>query len=273
MGAETGSTAAEQRARAEGALTGLGVGEVLGAETEGLSPAQAVLALQSAFPDLAREVPGVTLVQRLLGESTADPGDGQPERVAGLPGWVAVAVAGGITQGCDPVEDLADEVGRRLDPTDQDRLTRAGASAVAAAVSAARVGSPWATCLSLAISAADAAESDTARPYGAGPSLAGRLAWAHALATRSTEAPGEVIGMLVGTADIPQEAVPAAFAVVGMCLAGPEGGAVGNPAVVARRAAELGGRATVVAALAGALAGALTGVDMFPVHMRRTMPA
>lgn len=261
--------------RVAGALSGFHVGEVLGGFGEGVSPAGAVAALQEAFPDFSQQTPGTAYLSRLLsGETSAS--RAEAPAVSGIPGWVTVAVATGLQHACDPVAQLVAEVEGRLAPTEQSRLQRAGAAAVATAVSAARTDAPWPQCLSLAVSAADAAESDTSMPYGAGPSLAARLTWAHALATRSNDDPGEVIALLVGTSEVPQEAVPAVFAVLGvMVREATEAGidrAGAKPLDAARRAAVLGGRSTIIAALAGAITGAFAGVEAVPAHMRVQYP-
>lgn len=261
--------------RVAGALSGFHVGEILGGFGEGVSPAGAVVALQEAFPDFSQQTPGTTHLSQLLSGGPCASRAEAPA-VSGIPGWVTVAVATGLRHACDPVAQLVTEVEDRLAPTEQSRLQRAGAAAVATAVSAARTDASWPQCLSLAVSAADAAESGTSVPYGAGPSLASRLTWAHALATRSSGDPGEVIALLVGTSEVPQEAVPAVFAVLGvMVKEATEAGidrAGAKPLEAARRAAVLGGRSTIIAALAGAITGAFAGVEAVPAHMRMPNP-
>lgn len=252
--------------RALGAVTGLRVGEVLGAETEGLPRVAAATALQAAFPDFGVTTPGFVAVTEACGvEEPSDAGRQRPLAVVAvpaLPAWVALSVATALEVRADPIEDLVKAVGERLALEDRDRLTFAAAAAVAAAVSAALDRTPWLQCLSLAISAADLAES-SAGVYRAGASVGARLAWAHALATRAEE-PAAVVELLVGASEIPQEAVPAAFAMVGVQAAS----GAAQPMATLQSAAALGGRAGLVVPVAGTVAGALAGVSAFPAHVR-----
>lgn len=246
--------------RALGALTGLRVGEILGAETDGLPSVAATAALQTAFPDFGVDSPGFTATLTGVG------GEATSARPAGTtpvpPAWVTTAVATALAVSADPIVDLVKALAERLALDDRDRLTFAAAAAVAASVSAALDNTPWSQCLSLAISAADLAES-TAGVYRPGASVGARMAWAHALASRADD-PVAVVELLVGASDVPQEAVPAAFAMVGVhsTSGGPQ------PMTAIQAAAGLGGRAGLIAPIVGALAGAVAGVGAFPAHLR-----
>lgn len=253
--------------RALGAVTGLRVGEVLGAETEGLPRVAAGTALQAAFPDFGVTTPGFVALTAACGVEADSTGAQRPlaaVAVPALPAWVSLSVATALAVRADPVEGLVKAVGERLVLEDRDRLTFAAAAAVAAAVSAALDKTPWSQCLSLAISAADLAES-SAGVYRAGASVGARLAWAHALAARAEE-PAAVVELLVGASEIPQEAVPAAFAMVGVQAAAASG--TPQPMATLQSAAALGGRAGLVVPVAGTMAGALAGVRAFPAHAR-----
>jgi ADP-ribosylglycohydrolase len=69
---------------------------------------------------------------------------------------------------------------------------------------------------------------------------------------------------LVGTSLAAQESVPAAFAVAN---------GFGEPWMVVRVAASVGGDTDTIAAIAGAVVGACHGVDAFPADVRRTVSA
>lgn len=252
--------------RALGALTGLRVGEALGGEADGLPAPEAASALQAAFPDFGAPTPAHRGVLVLCGAEQVDARPAESAAGAGpthpAPAWVPVAIAAALQVRADPIAGLVEAVGERLAPGDRDRLTFAAVAALATAVSAALDETPWAQCLSLAISAADLAES-SADVYRPGASVGARLAWAHALASRSDE-PLAVVELLVGTSGEPQEAIPAAFAVVGVHASS----GLPRPMAVVQEAASLGGRAGLIVPVAGALAGAFTGAGAFPVHLR-----
>ncbi len=256
-----------QRDRALGALTGLRVGEVLGAVTDGLPAATASTALDSAFPDFSVATPAFAEALSALGVQERGECAGLVAAGCDAPQWVSVAVATGLQVRADPIAQLVEALGERLPAPHRNRLTFAAGAAVAGAVSAALDETSWSQCLSLAISAADLAEAAAAsvEAYRAGASVGARLAWAHALGTRAEDAL-EIIELLVGVSEMPQEAVPAAFAVIG-ARAG-AGSGPREPMSTVRSAATLGGRAGLIAPVAGALAGALAGVAAFPAHLR-----
>jgi ADP-ribosylglycohydrolase len=134
-------------------------------------------------------------------------------------------------------------------------IALAGASAVAAAVSAGIDGAGPEAMLSAAIEAARRAAGRG--HWVAGADVAARIEWAVGLV--SGGAPGEatdrIVG-LVGTSLATQESVPAAFAVL---AAFPD-----DPWTAVRTAASLGGDTDTIAAMVGAVAGARFGKAVWP---------
>jgi ADP-ribosylglycohydrolase len=136
----------------------------------------------------------------------------------------------------------------------------AGASAVAAAVSAGVDGADLDEAIGLA---AAAAELGSRRGYWvASADVAARIRWTADLAD-----PADVEGSLtriyelVGTSLATQESVPAAFGVLRLF---PE-----RPWEACLAAASLGGDSDTVAAIVGAMGGAIYGVDAIPETARR----
>ncbi len=149
----------------------------------------------------------------------------------------------GLAHPCDPMDALvasADAL-RRLDVLGSGDL--ATVLAVAAAVSAGVEDSTFEQRLALAAWGADSG-SDLAE-YRPGPLLSARLTWACALASRAESDPVDVIALLVGNSDVPQECLAAAFAIAATHA---------DPAGAIRAAAALGGQADVIASLAGVVA-------------------
>jgi ADP-ribosylglycohydrolase len=119
-------------------------------------------------------------------------------------------------------------------------LAIAGASAVAAAVSAGVAGSTWREAAQLGIEAARLGAR--LGHWVAGASIADRIAWAMTLPDL------DAVVALVGTSLASQESVPAAFAVLAL--------ADGDGWEAALLAAGAGGDTDTIAAMAGAIAGA-----------------
>jgi ADP-ribosylglycohydrolase len=119
-------------------------------------------------------------------------------------------------------------------------LAIAGASAVAAAVSAGVAGATWREAAAVGIEAARLGSQ--LGPWIAGADIADRIAWAMTLPDV-----GSVVS-LVGTSLASQESVPAAFAMLAL--------ADGDGWRAALLAAGAGGDTDTIAAMAGAIAGA-----------------
>lgn len=149
----------------------------------------------------------------------------------------------GLAVRSDPLQSQVAAVAARVPFTAAPVL--AAAAGTAAAVSSGLDGASWAQRIALAAWAADdAAGRGTYRP---GPSMSARLTWACALAERAETDPVQVIGLLVGNSEVPQECAPAAFALAT---------ASGDVEAARRAAGELGGQTDVIGALAGALVAA-----------------
>ena len=148
--------------------------------------------------------------------------------------------------------DRVEEVSRLTHGTS---IAIAGASAVAAAVSAGVGGGTTRECLELAVRAAELGGRRGA--YVGGADVARRIRWAVGLVTGAAEdAALHDVETLVGTGVATQESVPAALALVAMCP--------GDPWRAALLAAGLGGDSDTVAAMAGAVAGAAAGLGAWP---------
>ena len=131
----------------------------------------------------------------------------------------------------------------------------AGATAVAAAVSAGVSGARIAEATALAVQAARIAARRG--HWVAGADVAARIEWATSLVAGRDEAEAaELIYTLVGTSLATQESVPAAFAVLAAEPA--------DPWRACLLAASLGGDCDTIAAMTGAITGACHGVDAFP---------
>lgn len=152
----------------------------------------------------------------------------------------AAGVLMGLATRCDSVATQVESLAHAAPFTGAPLLAAAAGSA--AAVSAGLDGASWPQRLALAAWAAD--EAPARGDYRPGPSMSARLTWACALAERAEADPVQVVGLLVGNSGVPQECVPAAFALAAVC----------DDADAARRsAARLGGQVDVIGALAGAL--------------------
>jgi ADP-ribosylglycohydrolase len=136
----------------------------------------------------------------------------------------------------------------------------AGASAVAAAVSAGIDGADLDDAIGLA---AAAAELGAQRGYWvAAADIAARIRWSAELVdTADVEGSLTRIYELVGTSLASQESVPAAFGVLRLFP--------GDPWEACLAAASLGGDSDTVAAMVGAMGGAIYGVDALPESARR----
>ena len=155
----------------------------------------------------------------------------------------------------EPLSRLVDAVFQTGHVTHNTTIAIAGASAVAAAVSAGVEGASLPEALALAVEAARlGAERGF---YFAGGDVAARTEWALGLVRgRSEEEALDLIYRLVGTGVATNEAVPAAIAI---CAVAPE-----DPWRVCCLAASLGGDCDTVAAIAGAIMGACHGAEAFP---------
>jgi ADP-ribosylglycohydrolase len=156
-----------------------------------------------------------------------------------------------------PPDRLLDRVVAASAPTHNTGLALSAAAAVAAAVSAGIDGATVAEATTVAVEAARRAASHGY--WVAGADVSTRIAWAVSL-----QPTFEVLYELVGTSLAAQESVPAAFAVAN---------GFGEPWMVVRVAASLGGDTDTIAAIAGAVVGASHGVDAFPADVRRTVSA
>jgi ADP-ribosylglycohydrolase len=138
----------------------------------------------------------------------------------------------------------------------------AGASAVAAAVSAGLDGATLSESIELA---AAAAELGAHRGYWvAAADVAARIRWAVELADPAdAERSLTRVSELIGTSLASQESVPAAFGILATFPGDPWGGVTA--------AASLGGDSDTVAALVGAIAGAVAGAEAFGEDARQTI--
>jgi ADP-ribosylglycohydrolase len=170
----------------------------------------------------------------------------------------------GIAFPTAPLSDLVDAVFQTGHVTHNTTIAIAGASAVAAAVSAGIEGATLHEALALAVEAARlGAERGF---YFAGGEVAARTEWALGLVRgRSEEDALDLIYRLVGTGVATNEAVPAALAI---CAVAPE-----DPWRACCLAASLGGDCDTVAAIAGAIMGACHGAERFPADAVRALLA
>lgn len=161
----------------------------------------------------------------------------------------------GIAFPPEPLSGLVDAVFQTGHVTHNTTVAIAGASAVAAAVSAGIAGASLSEALALSI---EAAKLGAQRGfYFAGGDVASRIAWALELVRgKSEEAALDLIYRLVGTGVATNEAVPAAIAI---CTVAPQ-----DPWRVCCLAASLGGDCDTVGAIAGAIMGACHGAAAFP---------
>jgi len=161
----------------------------------------------------------------------------------------------GIAVPPKPLAALIDTVAATSRATHNTGLAIAGAAAVAAAVSVGIAGEPWRMAVDTAIGAAKLGAGKG--HWVAGADVASRISWAVGLVDGLREAAAaQVITQLVGTSLATQEAVPAAFAVLAA--------AQGDPWRAALLAANLGGDADTIGAMAGAIGGACAGFSALP---------
>ncbi len=202
----------------------------------------------------------------LLGPSTvralAAYRDGVPAHETGRWGdtnGAAMRVAPvGIAVAPEPLDALVDAVAQVNVLTHDTAIANAGASAVAAAVSAGIAGASVADAIELGGRAA--ALGATRGQYTAGADVAARLRWATSLVAEASAAgrsPLDVIDALVGTGVATQESVPAAFALASTYADRPWSGLLA--------AAGLGGDSDTIGAMTGAILGAHHGTALLPV--------
>jgi ADP-ribosylglycohydrolase len=163
----------------------------------------------------------------------------------------------GIAFPTAPLSRLVEAVFQTGHVTHNTTVAIAGASAVAAAVSAGIEGATLREALAVAV---DAARLGAQRGFFfAGGDVAARTEWALGLVQdRSEDDALDLIYRLVGTGVATNEAVPAAIAI---CAVAPE-----DPWRVCCLAASLGGDCDTVAAIAGAIMGACHGAERFPAE-------
>jgi ADP-ribosylglycohydrolase len=161
----------------------------------------------------------------------------------------------GIVTAATNLEALVDRVVESCVVSHNTGVAIAGASAVAAAVSAGIAGADFAGAADLAVAAARIGVS---RGYWvAAADVGARIEWAIELSDpRDPEASLDRIYRLIGTSLNTQESVPAAF---GILATFPN-----DPWTACRAAAALGGDSDTVAAMAGAIGGATLGLAGFP---------
>ena len=173
----------------------------------------------------------------------------------------------GIAFGPEPLGRLVDAVFQTGHLTHNTTIAIAGASAIAAAVSAGVAGATVAEALHLSVAAARLGAKRGF--YFAGGDVAARIEWALGLVAGQDETAAlDLIYRLVGTGVATNEAVPAAIA---LCSVAPD-----DPWRVCCLAASLGGDCDTVAAMAGAVMGACHGASRFPptavAFLRRVNP-
>jgi ADP-ribosylglycohydrolase len=194
--------------------------------------------------------------------------DGVPPELAGRTG-----TTNGAAMRITPVAVATppDDLGALVDRVEEACLVShatsvaiAGASAVAAAVSAAVDGQPLTAAMALAIHAAgDGARRGT---WVAGGDVGARIGWALDRADpRDPERSADALVALLGTSLATQESVPAAFGVLALHPDDPWGACC--------EAAGLGGDTDTIAAMAGAIGGAVHGPAAFPADAVATVLA
>jgi ADP-ribosylglycohydrolase len=170
-----------------------------------------------------------------------------------------VAPVGVVVDSGDLVA-LVDRVVEASSASHNTGVAIAGASAVAAVVSAGIDGADLDEAIGLATAAA---ELGSQRGYWvAAADVAARIRWtAELVDPTDTEGSLTRIYELVGTSLVTQESVPAAFGVLRLFP--------GDPWEACLAAASLGGDSDTVAAMVGAMGGAIYGVDALPETARR----
>ena len=166
----------------------------------------------------------------------------------------------GIAVGSGDLAALVDRVVEASRASHNTGVAIAGASAVAAAVSAGIDGADLEEAIGLA---AAAAELGVQRGYWvAAADVAARIRWTAELVDRAdVDGSLDRIYRLIGTSLATQESVPAAFCLLRLFP--------GDPWEACLAAASLGGDSDTVAAMAGAIGGAIYGVDALPESARR----
>ena len=166
----------------------------------------------------------------------------------------------GITVDSSDLVALVDRVVEASRASHNTGVAIAGASAVAAAVSAGIDGAGLDEAIGLA---AAAAELGAQRGYWvAAADIASRIRWTAELVDRA-DGEGSLtrIYELVGTSLASQESVPAAFGILRLFP--------GDPWEACLAAASLGGDSDTVAAMVGAMSGAIYGIENLPESARR----
>ena len=168
----------------------------------------------------------------------------------------------GLVGTADDLVALVDLVVEASRVTHYTSLAIAGASAVAAAVSAGIGGASVADAMTIAIKAAELGQERG--QWVAGAAIPRRIAWAVGLVDahdhdRSVRDVVELIGTSIAT----QESVPAAFAILALHP--------NDPWQACLTAASLGGDSDTIAAMTGAIAGACHGVDRWPSQAVQTV--
>jgi ADP-ribosylglycohydrolase len=167
----------------------------------------------------------------------------------------------GVATPAGDLEALVDRVVMASRVTHNTGIALAGASAVAAAVSAGIEGG---SITDVILAATAAARLGARRGHWvAGADVASRIQCAIRLDLSSPDRAAATIYRIVGTSLATQESVPAAFAVL---AAVPD-----DPWEACRLAASLGGDCDTIAAMAGAIAGACHGAGAFPDTARWTV--
>lgn len=182
------------------------------------------------------------------------------------------AGAGGTTNGAamriaplgvlvppEPLTDLVDRVVEACRVTHHTSVAIAGASAVAAAVSAGIDGADQVAAVEHAVRAAEI--GDRRGVPVPGPSVAARTRWAVDL-LRVSDDPSRDVYRLVGTTVATAESVVAALALAATAP---------DPWTAVCLAAGAGGDTDTVAAMAGAITGATTGTSAWPADVLATV--
>jgi ADP-ribosylglycohydrolase len=168
----------------------------------------------------------------------------------------------GLSASSADLPALVDRVVEASRVTHNTGVALAGASAVAAAVSAGIDGASLTEAFGVAI---EAARLGAARGrWVAAASVSRRIEWAVSLADPDDPAGSErTLYELIGTSLATQESVPAAF---GILATHPD-----DPWAACLAAASLGGDSDTIAAMAGAIGGACLGMDAFPADAVKTV--
>jgi ADP-ribosylglycohydrolase len=161
----------------------------------------------------------------------------------------------GIVVASSDLDALVDRVVEVSSASHNTSIAIAGAAAVAAAVSSAIDGEPWAGVVSCAIAAA--AQGSQRGHWVAGGDVGSRIRLAVQLADPAhVDKSLDDIYSLIGTSLATQESVPAAFGILATFP--------GDPWSAMCAAATLGGDSDTIAALIGAIGGALAGARALP---------